>query len=56
MKKRVNGKIVDIQGYLDLFLLAGEGVALNRRASSLVRNTIEEKSELVRDIVNEYTP
>ena len=54
MKKRVNGKIVDIQGYLDLFLLAGEGVALNRRASSLVRNTIEEKSELVRDIVNEY--
>lgn len=54
MKKRVNGKTVEIDEFIGLFHLAGEGVALNRRASSLVRNTIENRSEFVRDIVNEY--
>lgn len=52
-KKKVNGKVVPI-GNLDLFLLAGEGAALNRRASSLVKDTIADKSKLVKDTVEEY--
>lgn len=53
MKKKVNGTVVDI-GNLELFLLADQGNALCRKASSLVCDTIENESELVRDIVQEY--
>lgn len=53
MKKKVNGKVVEI-GNLELYMLADQGSLLNKKVSSLVCDTIETKSELVRDIVREY--
>lgn len=52
MKKQVNGKVVDVD--TQLFLCAAEGEALNRKASSLVQNTIESRNDFVRDIVSTY--
>jgi hypothetical protein len=54
MKKKVNGSVVEIKN-LELFKLAYEGKLLNKRASSKVKDTIENKSELVKDLVNAYS-
>lgn len=53
MKKKVNGKVVEINN-IGLFKLAYEGKVLNKKASSKVKDTIENKSELVKDLVNTY--
>lgn len=53
MKKKVNGVVVDIDN-IELFKLAYEGKLLNKKASSKVKDTIEDKSELVRDLVKTY--
>lgn len=54
MRKKVNGSVVDIKN-IDLFKLAYEGKLLNKKASSKVKDTIENKSELVKDLVNTYS-
>lgn len=53
MKKKVNGVVVDIDN-IELFKLAYEGKLLNKKASSKVKDTIEDKSDLVRDLVKTY--
>lgn len=53
MKKKVNGVVVDINN-IELFKLAYEGKLLNKKASSKVKDTIEDKSDLVRDLVKTY--
>lgn len=53
MKKKVNGIVVDIDN-IELFKLAYEGKLLNKKASSKVKDTIEDKSDLVRDLVKTY--
>lgn len=53
MKKKVNGEVVEINN-IELFKLAYEGKLLNKKASSKVKDTIEDKSDLVRDLVKSY--
>lgn len=54
MKKLVNGKVVDITN-IDLFKKAFEGIVLDKKASSEVKDTIENSSELVKNCVKAYS-
>ena len=53
MKKRVNGKVVDIKN-IELFKLGYEGQLLNKRGISKIEDTIENKGILVKDAVTKY--
>lgn len=54
MKKLVNGKAVDIEN-IDLFKKAFEGIVLNKKASSAIKDTIETSSGLVKKCVQAYS-
>ena len=53
MKKRVNGKVVDIRN-IELFKLGYEGQLLNKRSISKIEDTIENKGILVKTAVTKY--
>lgn len=53
MKKKVNGKIVDINN-TDLFEAAFEGAILNKKASSAIKDTLDNQSELVKKCIELY--
>ena len=47
MKKKVNGKVVDIKN-ISLFEKGFEGLALDRKASSNVKDTLDGESDIVK--------
>jgi len=53
MKKRVNGKVVDIRN-IELFKLGYEGQLLNKMSISKIEDTIENKGILVKTAVTKY--
>lgn len=54
MKKLVNGKVVEIEN-IDLFKKAFEGIILDKKASSAIKDTIENSSELVKKCIGAYS-
>lgn len=53
MKKLVNGKVINIEN-IELFEKGFEGLVLNKKASSDVKDTLDSDNELVRKCVNAY--
>lgn len=53
MKKKVNGKVVDISN-ISLFEKGFEGLALDRKASSNVKDTLDGESDIVKMCVDTY--
>ena len=53
MKKLVNGKVINIDN-IELFEKGFEGLVLNKKASSDVKDTLDSDNELVRKCVNAY--
>lgn len=53
MKKKVNGKVVDIKN-ISLFEKGFEGLALDRKASSNVKDTLDGESDIVKVCVDTY--
>lgn len=52
MKKKVNGKVVDIN--IDIFEAGFEGLALHKSAASNISDTIESESKIVKTCVESY--
>lgn len=53
MKKKVNGKVVDIDN-IELFREAFEGLAMSKNVVSNISNTIEEETKLAKDCIECY--
>lgn len=53
MKKKVNGKVVDIDN-IELFRSAFEGLAMSKNVVSNISNTIEEQTKLAKDCIECY--
>lgn len=54
MKKLVNGKAVEIDN-IDIFKKSFEGIILDKKASSAIKDTIENSSDLVKKCIKAYS-